>query len=153
MALKILRVSNSSILHYACRKAPVLFFDCANCANPHSLFPMPMEKLHDVYVISAESLYKFRDTVKQLPSIANELNVNRIIITSFNSLFNYDDEDEVRDIHEYCWEMIHDMSKDFDIGVENGPYSLEPKNCNRHHTSGAGRIQQGIKKRRLPCIK
>jgi hypothetical protein len=136
---------NKSLLKYAVENSPSLFIDCANCANPHKLFPQfQYEQLNDVYVMEVELLYTFRDVLKLLPKTADRLGTKTIIITTFGGLFNYDDTAENDDVLEHAWSIIRKIGKDYNIiiglkenrygkycseVIPHGPHCLEPAHC------------------------
>jgi hypothetical protein len=104
------------LLLAAFEKAPSLVIDCANCANPHALFPaVPLERMHDVYVMNAEAIYRLRDTLRQVPYWARKLGVKTIVITQIGGLFSYDDKEENRDIIEHCKEIIQGLSEEYEV--------------------------------------
>jgi len=98
---------NRKLLHLASTKTPSLIIDCANVANPHSLFPkVDIDIMNNIYVIELELLYKFRDVLLRVPSIVRRLKLNRIIVTTSDHLFNYQDELENRNVIEHSWELM-----------------------------------------------
>jgi hypothetical protein len=122
MVLRKLRGSKSSLnrnlLLYAVRNRPSLVIDCANAANPHSLFPeVEQEELVDVYVIPIELIYAFRDVLKIVPGIADRLGVRCIVITPFNGLFHYDDERENENIIRHAWELMNRLGERYEVVV------------------------------------
>ncbi|MBN1385809.1 hypothetical protein JW968_02400 [Candidatus Woesearchaeota archaeon] len=117
MALIGLRGSNHDLLLRAFEKRS-LILDCANCANPHSLFPeIPYEKFHDVFVLEVEIIYKFRDTLKEMDRIMQSIRAERLIVTPFDRLFYYDDEKERENVLEHAWELMKGISKRYDVYV------------------------------------
>lgn len=98
---------NHRLLMYASNHAPSLVIDCANAANPHSLYPaVPMEKMSQVYVIELELLYKFRDVLLRVPSIIKKMYIKSIVITTSDHLFNYQDKIENHNIIQHSWELM-----------------------------------------------
>ncbi len=123
---------NRKLLLHAVEHAPTLFVDCANCANPHSLFPLiPFEHFRKVYVLEVEMLYKFRDVIKQLPPIATSLNAHCIIISTFGGLFNYDNDEENNEIYLHAWELMRLLSLDYHVivGVNNKNVHFAKQYC------------------------
>jgi hypothetical protein len=94
-----------------------LFLDCATCANSHKFAD---ENLEAVFVIETESLYRFYPAIKSLKRVAKQVNAKKIFISTFNGLFDYDDDKENTDIFTDSWERIYHLSREFDIfvGVE-----------------------------------
>jgi hypothetical protein len=117
------RSLNSKLLLYASRHIPSLIIDCANAANPHSIFPdVPIERMNQIYVIELELLYKFRDVLLRLPSMINKLGLRCTIVTTSDGLFNYQDEIENNDIIEHSWELMRQIGskKTIIVGVSYG---------------------------------
>ncbi|MFH1850586.1 MAG: hypothetical protein ABH879_10505 [archaeon] len=109
---------NRELLLHAFDNTPALILDCANCANPHSLFPeVEFEKFDSVYVIEIELLYKLRDTLKRVPAMAKSLGLKSIVITSGHHLFDYSNDEENNNIYEHSWELMKEISDNLDIMV------------------------------------
>ncbi|HZX45571.1 MAG TPA: hypothetical protein VFF28_07870 [Candidatus Nanoarchaeia archaeon] len=107
---------NLSLLSHAVRNQPSLIVDCANIANPHVLFPFAQpEDMHDIYVVQAELMYKFRDILKHLDRLAKQVNPRCIVITLFDRLFHYNDEQENKDIIEHAWELMKKHSERYEL--------------------------------------
>jgi len=98
---------NSYLLKYAASHTPSLVVDCANVANPHP-FHLTEEILSNIFIVQAEVIYKFRDTLKAIPSM--RLDVSSIIITTFHRLFHYGDETENNEIFIHAWELMKRLS-------------------------------------------
>jgi len=108
--------ANTALLLYALGNAPSLVIDCANCADPHSLFPYVQEEdFEEVYVIEIELLYLLRDVLKRTRKIAEERHLKCIVIPTFDYLFAYDNKEENKEIFSQCWEMVKELSKSYDI--------------------------------------
>lgn len=104
--------SNTDLLLYALEHTPALVLDCANCANPHALFPVvDFDKFKRVYVMQVELLYVFRDALKQVARTVIETGAKVIIVTKFSHLIDYDDEEETEDLYEHAWELLEDLGK------------------------------------------
>ncbi len=107
---------NTKLLLYAAANVPSLVIDCANCANPHKLFPkVTIEQLSKIYVVELELLYKFRDVLLRVPSIAKQKEIKTIVVTISDFLFHYQDEIENNNITEHCWELLHEIGKKYEI--------------------------------------
>ena len=122
MALNVLRgerrAADRKALLYAISRAPALVIDCANCADPHALFPaLSQERLHDVHIIEVDLLYCLRDALLRVREFAEKKGISTVAVTSVGRLFHYHDEAENRNILEHCWELIEGLSMDFDIAV------------------------------------
>jgi hypothetical protein len=103
---------NQRLLLYAAEHAPSLIIDCANCANPHAL---PF--FDGVFVVQSEMLYKFRDTLKHFSAIVRSLVINCVVITTFDRLFNYGNDEENIAVFEHIWELIPCLGYDVFIGI------------------------------------
>jgi hypothetical protein len=115
---------NQELMRLAFENSPSLIVDCANCANPHSMFPsVTQEQLHGVYVLNAEAVYRFRDTLIKLPELISKLGVRYVVVTTIHSLFSYDDEEENHDILEHCWELMRKLGESSTVvaGVGSSP--------------------------------
>ena len=147
---------NRKLMLYASKNLPSLVIDCANAANPHSLFPaVDLDKLGQIYVIELELLYKFRDVLLRVPSIIRRLGIKCVIVTTSDHLFNYQDELENHNVMEHAWHLMKIISKKHNIivgikagsvhlkfaskycdklGRDNGTHCFESKNDGRHYT-------------------
>jgi len=114
---------NHELLLYAFENVPCLVVDCANVANPHPFASrFPLELFHKVFVVEVELIYTLRDVLKRVPRHINELGLKCVVITSFNHLFNYQDEHENREIYLHAWELMKEISQSVDVfvGVKEG---------------------------------
>ena len=108
----------NELLRYAVETQPSLVVDCANAANPHALFPdVEQEQLHQVYVMNAEAIYRFRDALRQVPLWAERLEVKMIIVMPIHILYAYDDEVENQDVLDDCWMIMHEIGKIYPVVV------------------------------------
>ena len=101
-------------------KEPCLFIDCSNCTDPHKVACADEQSLRNFYVIPAESLYRFRPTLDKIEEIAKTLQVQRVIISTFSRLFNYDDKEENKDVYEYAWNIFSSLELPVLVGIEQG---------------------------------
>ena|SRR3989344_610237 len=109
---------NINLLIYAFENPPSLVLDCNNASNPHFLFPyIALEKLDSVYIIEIELIYKLRDTLKVTRNIVKQLEIKTIVITPFNKLFNYNNEKENYQVLLHSWELIRNLSFNYDVVV------------------------------------
>jgi hypothetical protein len=116
--LKALKCMDSELLLRAFEITPSLIVDCGNAADPHQLFPHIREELlHQVYIINAEAIYRFRDALRKLPYWINKLKIRQVVITTTHTLFSYDDEIENNNVLEQCWELMKDISKECPVTV------------------------------------
>ncbi|MBS1266835.1 MAG: hypothetical protein MAG795_00804 [Candidatus Woesearchaeota archaeon] len=107
---------NTALLAHASEHLPSLILDCANYANPHLLLSFE-EDFDKIYVINIDLIYKLRDTLKNLKSISKSIGATNIIITTFTRLFDYDNEEENKEIFKHSWELISNLSKTHNILV------------------------------------
>ncbi|MFW5746976.1 MAG: hypothetical protein ACOCWQ_05515 [Nanoarchaeota archaeon] len=120
MTLTIHRGSRKDIIRTLLQEAtdrpPSLIVDCANCADPHTLFPfIPMETFASVHVIIAEAIYRFRDSLKQVPEFAQQLGTRTIIITPFDRLFDYGNTQETEDVINHAWELMQQLAQEYTV--------------------------------------
>jgi len=109
---------NLSLLPYALKNTPSLIVDSSNYANPHVLFPFTQpEDMHDVFVVQAELIYKFRDIIKNIDLLVKEIKPKCIIVTVFDRLFHYDDKEENYDVLSHSWELMKKYSRKYDFFV------------------------------------
>ena len=141
---------NRQLLLYAAKNTPCLVIDCANVANPHSLFPeVDLPVLEKIYVIELELLYKFRDTLLRVPSIMRNIGAKHIVVTTINHLFHYQDELENKNIMDHAWRLLKILSKRYTIVagikkenpyldeikvIKNGSYRIKPTYNGRYYT-------------------
>ena len=124
------RSVNTGLLCLAAEHAPSLFVDCADCANPHIIFPrIAPEQLERVFVMQVDLIYSFRDAIKGLAMTANNMGARRIVISTFGRLFHYGDEAENNDILEHAWELLKDTSRTHDIII--GIHDKERKRAHK----------------------
>jgi hypothetical protein len=117
--------SDAEVLLKAVEKQPSLVIDCNNSANPLALFPfVEPEQLAGVFVVPAESLYRFRAALKKLPELIRKVDARLVAITSFRSLFAFGNEAENREVLKHCFELLEKI--DCEVIVANGTHSMEP---------------------------
>ncbi|MBU1976143.1 MAG: hypothetical protein KKG59_07105 [Nanoarchaeota archaeon] len=110
--------ANTQAMLYAFENAPALVIDCANFANPHRFSAhIPLEKLHEVFVVEVELIYTLRDALKIARKHLKELNAKTLIVTTFTYVFNYQDKRENAEIFLHAWELLAELGKDFDVLV------------------------------------
>lgn len=115
------RAADRKALLYAISRAPSLVIDCANCADPHALFPaLSQERLNEVHLFEVDQPSCLRDVLLRVREFAREKGIDTVAVTSVSSLFHYHDETENRDILEHCWDLIEGLATDFDIAVSEG---------------------------------
>jgi hypothetical protein len=112
------KIVNRSLLLKAFEEVPSLILDCGNAADVHALFQNIREdKLHDVYVINLEAIYRFRSGLQGASLWAKRLKIKQIIVTTADMLYSYDDEIENDNVLEHCWEIMKGISKKYPIKV------------------------------------
>lgn len=107
------REVNLRLLDKALEKAPSIFVDAANCADPH-LFPTS-ENLQGLFILPAESLYRLKPTLENIYRQALITGSRMIFISTFTSLFDYADEKENQDIFDYSWHVLKKVSEKKDV--------------------------------------
>lgn len=65
-------LEKGDLLVSAVNNAPAIFVDSENIANIHNLYGMDENKLRQLYVLPAESLYRLKPTLLKLPIIADQ---------------------------------------------------------------------------------
>jgi rRNA-processing protein FCF1 len=110
------RRASHRIVALALKNVPAIVVDTNCTANPHK-FENDIADFSQVYVVEAESLYRFAPTLNMLDAFAQKLNVHRIFVTAFTHLFGYDDVEENRDVFENCWKKLHELSLKYDVYV------------------------------------
>jgi hypothetical protein len=113
---------NSSLLRIAFEKKPSLIIDCGNAADPYRL-NLPEEDLDSVYVIKAEAIYRFRDALRKAEGFLKGIGSKTLIVTTLETLFSYNNEEEDREVIGHCWEIIKEISSRNDVFV--GPENKE----------------------------
>lgn len=111
------RKVNHQLMTLSLKLAPSLVVDCANCANIHEFQTFSLGRFMKVFVVPAESLYRFQPTMNMLPTLASKLDVKRIFVTTFTKLFDYDDQEENFHIFLNVWERLKQLSKKFEVFV------------------------------------
>jgi len=126
---------NNQLMQYAAEYAPCLIIDCANYANPHAI-NIPFEKLHNIYVLNTDLLYKLRDTLHQVPLLMRKINAQTLIITPFTDLFHYQDKQENQNIYEHSWELLQFLGKTYTIFVGIAPDQevFAQRHCDQYGT-------------------
>jgi hypothetical protein len=114
--MRVLKVSNKDLLRMAIEKGNSLFIDAANCADPYSL-DVEEEQLDNVYVLNAEAIYRFRDTIKQASYWMHQFGLEHIFVSTIGGLFSYDDPKENQNVITHCVELLEDLSKTYPVYV------------------------------------
>lgn len=118
------------VIDLAIQNQPSLIIDCANKASPHSFFPQYLpENLNNVYVIEVDLIYSFRDVLKNAKRYVKELGAKLVVVTSFDYLFNYGDEEENREVLEHTWELMQELAREVDVVVSTGKDKLAKRYC------------------------
>jgi hypothetical protein len=125
MSLKIITGTDSTMNHdlicMALENYPSILIDASNSANVHNFQGYSPENFANVYVVEVEALYRLTATLKKIANIARERDTKNIFITTMR-LYNYDDENEIRNIFIHAWEIFAHLSGEFNIfaAVEKG---------------------------------
>ncbi|MFW5990742.1 MAG: hypothetical protein ACOCQX_00795 [Candidatus Nanoarchaeia archaeon] len=125
------RALNDKLIAFALNSTPTLFIDCAGCSDIHRFKGYPVENFQRLYIVPAESLYRFLPTIKSIPELARQTDAEKIFISSFNHLFDYDDKEENYDIFVYAWQLLRKLGKEFDIfaGIKTGSVHEDLAQC------------------------
>lgn len=143
---------NDKLILSALNFTPALFIDCAGCSDIHRFSQFPIEKFMRLNIVPAESLYRFLPTIKKIPELAEKTGTDTVVISSFTNLFNYDDQEEVRDVFSYAWELLGELGEDYNIyaGIEKGSLHESLTDCkkidvdNMGHTINSQRIETDV---------
>lgn len=129
---------NFELMRYALAHVPSLVLDCANHANPHLFYPhVDPEAFRGTYIIAVDAIYRFRDAVKQAERSAKTVGAKTIVVTSFDKLFTYHDEEENREVISHVWELLQTLSQKYDVVV---PYDSRCTEVVMGHTVWSGRV-------------
>jgi hypothetical protein len=135
------RAVNAQLLAEATMNAPNLIIDCANCADPHAIARYSSaEALDDVHIIEVDLIYKFRDVLLALDETVKHIGAKKIIITTFDKLFNYQDKEENTDVYLQIWLLLRRMAATHDIIVGVREASAQEELARKY----AGAIQWDI---------
>ena len=138
---------NKRIMQLALQQVPALFVDAANCANIHKF---ESENFNKLFVVSAESLYRFQPTLHKLTKLAAQIQTKNIFISTFTHLFNYDNDEENKNVFEYSWEIIDAIAKTHHVVVGVEKNTIHEQLANKHniqfmgHTVWSQRITSDI---------
>jgi hypothetical protein len=108
--------AGKQLLCIALEKRPSLIIDCANSADPYSIMAEE-EWLSEVYVINAEAIYRFRDSLKKVKHIMEGLSLKVLVITPISALFSYDDPIEDNNVIRSCWQVIRELANEYEVFV------------------------------------
>ena len=129
---------NRKIVIIACKNDNSLIIDSARACNPYNIInDIDIDRLHDVYVISAESIYRFRSAIKLLPLWIKKHDIKNIYVTALTGFYSYDNKKEDYAILEesykmlFCIEINHDVNVFLSIPKYNPYYSIIRKYCYR----------------------
>lgn len=118
MGLQIIAGTDGSmdekVIALALENSPSIIIDASNSANVHNFPLFGPEQFANVYVIEVEALYRLTTSLRKARAIANSIGTKNIFVTTFH-LYNYGDEDEVKDIIIYAWELLSYLADEFNI--------------------------------------
>ena len=111
--------TNKALLDTAIKEAPSLLIDCSRAANPYSIAGYAPEDMRDVYVVEVEMLYKFRDTMRDLPRFLDDTGADTVIVTDTSTLFDYDNGEENRVIRGNAGKRLRYLARTHTVYVAN----------------------------------
>lgn len=111
--------TNKALLDTAIKNAPSLLIDCSRAANPYSIKGYAPEDMRNVHVIEVEMLYKFRDTIRDLPRFLHETNAETIVVTDTTTLFDYDNDEENTVIRRNAGKRLRRLAQEHTVYVAN----------------------------------
>ena len=95
-----------------------LFIDAANCANPYKLMGLVDEAdLERVFVMNAEAIYRFRDTIKEARGWLEQKDCTRLYVSTVGALFSYDDAYENTQVLGHCYALLAKLAEDYEVIV------------------------------------
>jgi hypothetical protein len=109
---------NEELLRLAAHSIPALIIDGANAADPHRLvsYASP-EVCDDIFVLETELIYKLRDAITQLQTLAERSTAEHVYVTTFDKLFNYQDEEENENVYTQVWLLLRRAAINYHITV------------------------------------
>jgi hypothetical protein len=116
-------IVNSEVLRSAASHTTALIIDGANAADPHTMLQYTKpENLDEIFVLETELIYKLRDAIVEISSLAKEADTNYVFFTTFDALFNYQDEEENQDVYRQVWLLLRQAAIKYHIlvGVRAG---------------------------------
>lgn len=113
------RVSASdAVITHALQHTPSLILDCANRADPYSfMHEAPIEAFDHVHVVSFDLLYSLQDALLRAPQDLQETKAQTLIVTAFDGLFNYQDDEENENLYQHAWQLLRRIAKRYDVHV------------------------------------
>jgi hypothetical protein len=123
---------NHALVVNACHNTPSLIVDSSRACNPYSIVEfIDIESLHDVYIISAESIYRFRSAIKLLPLWIKKYDIKNVYITVLTAFYSYENKIEDYSILEESYELLSriDGNVIVSLPLEEPYYSIIRKYC------------------------
>lgn len=111
--------TNKALLDTAIKEAPSLLIDCSRAANPYSIGGYTPEDMQEVFVVEVEMLYKFRDTIREIPRFLRETGATTVLVTDTTTLFDYDNEGENAMIRSNAGKRLQYLSQSHDVYIAN----------------------------------
>lgn len=106
------------LLQAVLRGKKCLFIDAANCANPYKLLGVVDEfQLKNVFVMNAEAIYRFKDTLLAAQKWMRELGCSELYVSSIGGLFSYDDQKENEEIIRHCYYILADLAQYYSVHI------------------------------------
>jgi hypothetical protein len=128
--------TNKKMVILACNNDDSLIIDSARACNPYNIInDIDIDRLHSVFVISAESIYRFRSAIKLLPLWIKKYNIRNIYVTALSGFYSYDNNKEDYTILEETYKMLFNIELNYDVNVFlsvpnlNPYYSIIKKYC------------------------
>ena len=125
---------NTQLMFKALEQEPTLVIDCANSANAQEYKAfVDEESFKSTYVVEVDLIYKFRDTIRNIPTMARRVGVNTIIVTTFNRLSTLESEGKNQEIFEHAWVLLSELSTQHTVivGVHEKQLAFAQKYCHR----------------------
>ncbi|MFT4309189.1 MAG: hypothetical protein ACMXYL_01740 [Candidatus Woesearchaeota archaeon] len=107
-----------------------IIIDSARACDPYKLLDcIDIDMLDRVYVISIESVYRFRSAIRLLPSWIKKLEIKRIFVTFPVGFYSYNNRLEDNKVLEDSYRMLIQIEKRYGTSVFASLPNQEP-----HHS-------------------
>jgi hypothetical protein len=110
--------ANMSVMIRACNAPGSIIIDSARACNPYAMIGhIDIDNLHSVYVISAESVYRFRSAVRLLPLWIRKHAIRKVYATAVNAFYSYGNKWEDCSILDESYAMLSRIERYNDVKV------------------------------------
>lgn len=134
---------NQMVVRSALEDSPSIIVDCANCTDIQRFRDARPEWLMSTFIVPAESLYRLLPTLRRLPVSAARVGTERIFVSTFTHLFDYDDKAENQDVFELAWRILEVLSGKFSVMVAVEKGTIHEMLAGQHGIKDIGHIGGG----------